>query len=53
MLKFIYSSEYRIYDQHGQYYVTITVEQWVNVFTRRNYINIVLESLRQVQKNTS
>ncbi len=41
---------YRIYDQHGQYYVTITVEQWVDVFTRRDYIDIVLESLRHCQK---
>lgn len=43
--------EYRIKDQHAQYFVTFTVHQWVDVFTRKEYVDIVLESLRFCQKN--
>jgi len=43
--------EYRIKDQYAQHFVTFTVHQWVNVFTRKAYIDILLESLRFCQKN--
>jgi putative transposase len=42
---------YRIYDQQGQYFVTCTVHQWVDVFTRTDYVNILLDSLRYCQQN--
>jgi REP element-mobilizing transposase RayT len=42
---------YRIYDQLGCYFITCTVHQWVDVFTRPVYIDILLESLRYCQKN--
>ncbi len=42
--------EYRIKDQHGQYFVTFTVHQWVDVFTREEYKNILIESLKFCQK---
>jgi putative transposase len=41
---------YRIYDQHGQYFITCTVHQWVDVFTRPDYVNILLDSLRYCQQ---
>ena len=41
---------YRIYDQQGVYFITCTVNQWVDVFTRREYIDKLLESLRYCQK---
>ena len=41
---------YKIYDQHSMYFVTFTVHQWVDVFTRKQYVEIVLESLRFCQK---
>lgn len=36
---------YRIKDQQGTYFVTFTVEQWVDVFTRKEYVEIVINSL--------
>ena len=42
--------EYRIKDQHGLYFITCTVHQWVDVFTRRIYVDILLDSLRFCQK---
>jgi putative transposase len=43
--------EYRIKDQHGQYFVTFTVHQWVDVFTRKEYVDTPLDSLIFCQKN--
>jgi REP element-mobilizing transposase RayT len=42
--------EYRIKDQYGLYFITSTVHQWVDVFTRQEYIDILLESLRFCQR---
>ena len=42
--------EYRIKDQHAIYFITSTVHQWVDVFTRQDYINILIESLKYCQK---
>jgi putative transposase len=44
------SYEYRIKDQHAIYFITSTVHQWVDVFTRQDYINILIESLKYCQK---
>jgi REP element-mobilizing transposase RayT len=41
---------YKIYDQLKMYYVTFTVHQWVDVFTRSLYADIVIDSLRFCQK---
>jgi len=42
---------YKIDDQQGVYFITCTVHQWVDVFTRAAYSDIVVESLRFCQKN--
>ena len=42
--------EYRIKDQHTVYFITSTVHQWVDVFTRQEYITILLDSLKFCQK---
>ena len=44
--------EYRIKDQQSVNFVTLTVHQWVDVFTRNDYVNIAIESLQfcQAQK---
>ncbi len=42
---------YKIYDQSGVYFVTNTVHQWVDVFTRREYAEILIESLRFCQEH--
>jgi REP element-mobilizing transposase RayT len=42
---------YRIYDQHKAHFFTCTVHQWADVFTRREYIDILIESIRFCQIN--
>ena len=42
---------YTIKDQEGIYFVTFTVHQWIDVFTRAEYIDILLDSLRFCQKD--
>ncbi len=42
---------YRIYDQLEVYFVTFTVHQWVDVFTRRAYADMLLDNLRFCQKH--
>jgi REP element-mobilizing transposase RayT len=42
--------EYRVKDQYGLYFITNTVHQWVDVFTRKEYVDILLESLCFCQK---
>ncbi len=37
---------YKIRDQHAVHFITFAVVEWVDVFTRKAYANIVLESLR-------
>ncbi|WP_044211729.1 transposase [Flammeovirga sp. OC4] len=39
------------YDQEATYFVTMTVVYWIDVFTREEYRNILLDSLRFCQKN--
>ena len=41
---------YKIIDQGGMYYVSFAVVAWVDVFTRKDYRDIVLESLQHCQK---
>ena len=41
---------YRIYNQQGVYFITCTINQWVDVFTRKEYVDILLNSLRYCQK---
>src|SRR5436190_18381370 len=40
---------YKIIDQRGMYYVTFAVVAWVDVFTRKDYRDIVVESLQHCQ----
>ena len=36
---------YRVGDQENMHFITCTVHQWADVFTRKDYIEILLESL--------
>lgn len=45
------SENYRIEKQDGIYFLTFTVTDWVDVFTRLNYRNIIAESLDNCRKN--
>jgi putative transposase len=43
------SFAYKIHDQHKMYYITLTVNQWANVFTKTKYIDIIIDSLKFCQ----
>ncbi|WP_331527260.1 transposase [Cecembia rubra] len=42
---------YQIQDQFAPHFITFTVRQWVDVFTRKCYVEILIESLKFCQKN--
>src|SRR5690348_2079689 len=45
------SNKYKIRDQDKLYFVTFTVIAWLDVFTRQEYRDIFLDSLRYCQKH--
>lgn len=42
---------YNLQDKEGVYFVTFTVVEWVDIFSRRRYRDILLESFEYCQKN--
>jgi len=44
-------SKYRIYDQQGLNYFTLTIVGWIDLFTRHRYREIVVESLKYCQQH--
>lgn len=38
--------KYFINDQHSRYFLTLTIVQWIDLFTRREYRDIVVHSLQ-------
>jgi putative transposase len=44
------SEKYKIRDQNKLYFVTFAVVGWIDVFTRREYRDLLLESLKHCQK---
>ena len=45
------SENYTIENQNAVYFLTFTVTDWVDIFTRLNYRNIIAESLTYCRKN--
>ena len=45
------SRKYKFHNPEGLYFVTLTVRKWVDVFTRNEYKNILIENLCYCQKN--
>ena len=45
------SRKYKFHNSEGLYFVTFAVQHWIDVFTRAEYKNIVLESLAYCQQN--
>lgn len=43
-------SRYKILDQHGLNFLTLTVVDWVDIFIRKSYKDIILDSLRYCQQ---
>ncbi|PLW94216.1 MAG: transposase [Marinilabiliales bacterium] len=44
------SRNYKFHNPQGTYFVTFAVVEWIDVFTRTDYKDIILESLRHCQK---
>lgn len=42
-------SRYKIWEQNGLNFLTLTVVDWVDVFTRKSYKDIIIDSLRYCQ----
>jgi REP-associated tyrosine transposase len=42
---------YKIIDRGGMYNVSFTVVEWVDVFTRKEYRDIVVDSLKHCREN--
>jgi len=47
------STGYQINDQEGLYYLTFQIVDWIDIFTRQVYRDIVLESLKYSIENKS
>ena len=45
------SSKYKFVDRDGIYFVTATIVDWVDVFTRNSYRDVLLDSFRFCQQN--
>ena len=45
------SRNYKFHNPEGAYFVSFAVVEWIDVFTRNEYKDILLESLRFSQKN--
>jgi hypothetical protein len=45
------SRNYKFYNPDGVYFVSFSVVEWIDVFTRNEYKNILLDSLRYCQQN--
>lgn len=45
------SSRYKFHNPKGIYFITFSVKEWVDVFTRNIYKDILTESLEYCQKN--
>jgi putative transposase len=42
---------YKIQDQGALYYVTFQIVSWIDLFTRKVYKNIIIDSLKFCQEN--
>lgn len=45
------SEKYKFYEKEGIYFVTITVVHWIDLFTRKEFRHLLLDSLRYCQQH--
>lgn len=45
------STGYQVYDQTKTYYFTFQIVEWVDVFTRKEYREIIIDSLDYCRKD--
>jgi putative transposase len=44
------SEKYKFHDPYGIYFVTLTIVDWIDLFTRPDYKHMIVESLKYCQK---
>ena len=44
------SEKYKFHNEEGVYFITPTIVGWIDLFTRKEYCNLVLNSLKYCQK---
>ncbi len=50
-MAFVPGYGYRVGDENAPYFITMTVVAWVDVFTRKRYRDIIIDSLKYAQEN--
>jgi len=50
-MNYVMSTGYQVNDQEGMYYLTFQVVDWIDVFTRQVYRDIIVESLKYAKEN--
>ena len=45
------SRKYKFHNPEGVYFITFAVNEWVDIFTRNEYKNILIDNLDYCQKN--
>jgi hypothetical protein len=45
------STRYRFDNPTGVYFISFTTVGWTDVFTRKEYVNIIFDSIRYCQAN--
>ena len=45
------SRNYKFYNPEGLYFISLAVVGWLDVFTRNEYKDLILDSLKFCQKN--
>ena len=45
------SDKYKIFDQHGAYFITMTIVEWIDVFTKNNQKLSIIDSLKYCMKH--
>lgn len=49
-MSYEFSGGYKIRDQHGLYYMTFTVVEWIDLFSREIYKDILIKNMRHCRK---
>lgn len=45
------SRKYKFHNSEGIYFVSFAVQGWIDVFTRNEYKNIIVDNLKYCQEN--
>ena len=45
------SDKYKFHNPNGDYFVTLTVNKWIDLFTRNDYKELLVDNLIYCQKN--